>query len=64
MSIQNYLPIKLLKSSEAVLVAGRVPINIVNKVRAIMKKECLSWSEVLTACLIAFLDERGIKVKE
>jgi len=60
-SIQNYLPIK---SKDNMMIQGRVPTDIVLEAKKIMKQDRLSWSEVLTACLCHFLDEKAAVKKK
>lgn len=43
------------------MIQARVPIEIAQQIRVIMIREKLKWSEVLTACLRAFIDERKLK---
>lgn len=54
-SIQDYLPIK---SKRMVMVNARVPVEVVDQIRRILEKENLSWTDVITACLRHFLDEK------
>lgn len=63
-TIQEYLPVKAKceKTSQR-MVQGRVPSEVVIEVKKIMKSENLSWTDVLTACLRCFLDEKGQKKK-
>lgn len=53
--IQEYLPVKY---KHFTMLGMRVPTEIMEEVKAIMKVEKLSWSEVITACLRQFLDEK------
>lgn len=59
-SIKDYLPPK---SSELMLVQGRVPRELGQQVREILDAESLSWADCLKACLTQFALEIGSKKK-
>ena len=53
-SISDFLP----EHPPQTMVQGRVPVEVAEQVRLIMEKENRSWSEVLTACLQWFVQEK------
>lgn len=56
-SIQELLPNK--SKDKTVFVQGPVPFHIVTEVKKIMKKNNLRWNEVLTACLLFFVQDHN-----
>lgn len=63
MSIQDYLPKKSPHiTSETTVVTGRVPIKMAHKVRDFLTQDNLSWADFLSASMIQYLNEKGVKI--
>jgi hypothetical protein len=58
MSIKEYLPVRT-ENEELVGVSARIPKGLLTQVKAIAKRENLSFTDVVEACLIEFTQEMG-----
>lgn len=54
----DYLPEKTKERGQ--LIQARVSVDLVRQVKKVMNTEHLTWSELITACLQYFIDQKKL----